>query len=667
VDADGDGRFDQLVITVGVEVEPGEAGQPYRIEGWLVDGNNTLIAWAASDPQVLAEGVQSLALAFDGRVINERGVDGPFTLVALKALAGDAYDVLDEVNVAYTTSAYDHDQFEQAVIVPAAISFFSDNMEHGDGNWIAQSPWELNINAWHSYSHAWGADASRSQSGSLTTVPLDVSDYANPALRFNTCYAMESVDDVGYLEVSTDGVDWTRVTSFTDETTHWTPQLLQLGDVGETPNFQFRFSANSDKGLLWYVDDVSLIGWPAVTSVSFTYSPRPVLTGQDITFEGSYSSIASSTPVTYTWDFGDGSPPLVTDTSTVKHRFARSDDYDVQLSVATSFDETSASKTVTVYQPVTGTSFSFGTANPANDRQAIFTATYAPASATQPVTYTWDFGDGSDPVVTTDADVTHEFPADDSYTVALSAYNGSGSPATYQAIVTTPLDDDGDSIPNSVDGINDADGDGTPNYLDPDSDGDGIRDSAEAGDADLNTPPVDTDDDGTPDYLDLDADGDTIRDTVEAGDGDLNTPPVDTDDDGTPDFQDLDADGDDIPDRTEAGDGNPNTPPVDTDDDGTPDFVDSDSDNDRIADAGEWSAGSDDPLVGCTADDPVCTDNDADDDGIPNHLDTDSDGDGGLDFYEGPFDFDGDGIPAYLDVDITLGPENMTFLPLIFR
>jgi PKD repeat protein len=665
VDTDGDGRFDQLVITVGVDVEPAEAGQPYRIEGWLVDGNNALISWAVSDSKVLTTGVQSLALAFDGRVINEHGVDGPFTLVALKALAGDAYDVLDAVNVAHTTSAYNHDQFEGAVVAPA-VDLFHDNMESGGAQWVAASPWELNTNAWHGYSHAWEADASGTLNGALSTIPLDVSDYANPALRFNTCYEMISADDAGYLEVSTNGVDWTRVTSYTNATTHWTPQLLQLGDVGETPNFQLRFNADSESGLLWYVDDVSLAGWPAVTAVSFTHSPQPVLVGQDVTFEGSYSSIAS-TPVTYTWDFGDGSPPMVTYTPAISHQFPAWDDYDVQLTIENPYDATTFSQIITAYQPVTATSFSFGATDPANDRQAVFTATYAPTSATQPVTYTWDFDDGSDPVVTASAVVTHEFPANANYNVALAAYNGYGSPATYQDVVRTPLDDDRDNIPNGVEGTDDADGDGTPNYLDLDADGDTIRDSAEAGDTDLNTPPVDTDDDETPDYLDLDADGDTIRDSAEAGDADLNTPPVDTDDDGTPDFQDLDADGDDIPDRTEAGDSNPNTPPVDTDDDGTPDFVDSDADNDGITDAGEWSTGSGDPLAGCTADDPVCTDNDADDDGTPNYRDTDSDDDGGLDLYEGPYDFDGDGIPAYLDIDVTLGPEDLTLMPLMLR
>ena len=88
VDTDGDGRFDQLVITVNVEVEAGEGGQAYRIEGWLVDESNSLVAWAISDPQVLTEGVQSLSLVFDGRIINEHGVNGSFRLVALRALPG---------------------------------------------------------------------------------------------------------------------------------------------------------------------------------------------------------------------------------------------------------------------------------------------------------------------------------------------------------------------------------------------------------------------------------------------------------------------------------------------------------------------------------------------------------------------------------------------------
>jgi hypothetical protein len=99
VDTDGDGRFDQLVITVAVQVAPGEGDQPYRIEGWLVDTNNSLVSYAIGAPKVLTEGMQSLSLAFDGRVLNEHGVDGPYTLVALKALQGNSYNVLNQVDV----------------------------------------------------------------------------------------------------------------------------------------------------------------------------------------------------------------------------------------------------------------------------------------------------------------------------------------------------------------------------------------------------------------------------------------------------------------------------------------------------------------------------------------------------------------------------------------
>ena len=143
----------------------------------------------------------------------------------------------------------------------------------------------------------------------------------------------------------------------------------------------------------------------------------------------------------------------------------------------------------------------------------------------------------------------------------------------------------------------------------------------------------DADGDGTPDLLDHDSDEDGIPDTTE-GTGDA-------DGDGTPNFLDLDADGDTIPDRVEGA--------GDADGDGTPNFLDLDADGDGLLDSEEWSTGPDDPLVGCTADDPVCTDNDADGDGIPNYLDLDSDGDTIPDSEEGTGDTDGDGIPDWLD------------------
>ncbi|WP_428265473.1 hypothetical protein [Haliangium sp.] len=84
-------------------------------------------------------------------------------------------------------------------------------------------------------------------------------------------------------------------------------------------------------------------------------------------------------------------------------------------------------------------------------------------------------------------------------------------------------DDDGDCIPNGVEGClisppPDRDGDAHPDYDDDDADDDGIGDRIEVGlacDA-----PRDTDGDTRPDYLDVDSDNDGVPDRYEDRDGD---------------------------------------------------------------------------------------------------------------------------------------------------
>lgn len=106
------------------------------------------------------------------------------------------------------------------------------------------------------------------------------------------------------------------------------------------------------------------------------------------------------------------------------------------------------------------------------------------------------------------------------------------------------MDEDGDGIPNGVEGTEDPDGDGLPNYKDADSDGDGILDAVEKGFGAL---PADSDKDGLPDYLDLDSDNDGLDDAVEAvgadgvpGTGDETNPTKkDSDGDGFPDVVEV--------------------------------------------------------------------------------------------------------------------------------
>jgi len=585
-------------------VEAGEGGQEYRVEGWLVDANGSFISWAVGEPRELGAGIQSLTLDFDGRIINEHRVDGPYTLVALKALPGSTYTVLDEVDVAYTTSAYDYDAFEEPAALPAT-GLFDDDIEawtvEGDsfetgnlgaawtthsstgdgrirvtgnygtalgtyallmddtsaggytlneaiwtvdlsgvseaslsfshaewndeqhsfggdfvgsynadgvaisddgthwrpiqnapdqedgvwkrytfdlaaeaaaagmalgpnfrikfqqydnypletgpdgrgwdeiivvaegatgGQWTSSPPWSISENEHRSYSHAWEAATSGSHDGLLTAVAVDASEYASTTLGFATCYQIPSGSNAGYVEISPDGIDWTKVLTLTGSTTHWATEMVNLSNFGGLSELQFRFNADSQTGLLWYVDDVHLAGWPGATA-SFTYSPQPALVGTDTTFVASTSIVTP--PITYTWDFGDGPPIQMIDTPTVTHRFQSDGDYNVQLTVTNAYEDADYAEIVNVGEPVAETSFDYNPATPEAGTTVNFTITYTPTSATAPVTHTWDFGDG-DTVVTTTQTIAHSYTAGGDYTVNLTTTNYYGT-ATHTQLI----------------------------------------------------------------------------------------------------------------------------------------------------------------------------------------------------------------------------------------
>jgi hypothetical protein len=264
VDLDSNGLYDQLVIDVQVEVS--QADQ-YRVEGWLESSEGSLIAYAISDPTALDIGLQTLSLAFDGRSINDKGLDGPYTLMALKILRGDVYEVLDEIDVAYMTSDYGHDEFEEAMIASAAISVFEDDMESGSSQWTA-GPWSLTTDTYRSPSHSWtdspDGDYGNNADVSLTTVSIDVPELTEPVVRFQGCYALEA-DDYGYVEISVNNGAWTKLLTYTDGTKLWYSEGAKLDstDVITSVGARFRLSSD-DSGTAdgWYIDDVLIAGDP---------------------------------------------------------------------------------------------------------------------------------------------------------------------------------------------------------------------------------------------------------------------------------------------------------------------------------------------------------------------------------------------------------------------
>jgi hypothetical protein len=224
------------------------------------------------------------------------------------------------------------------------------------------------------------------------------------------------------------------------------------------------------------------------------------------------------------------------------------------------------------------------------------------------------------------------------------------------------VDSDGDGIPDYLD--IDADNDGIVDYIEwqgttaspiapagSDADSDGIDDNFESIGS-----PVDTDGDGIPDFKDPDSDDDGDLDILEAydtdNDGVINTSPsgVDTDGDGlddsydnqsgfnattnitnngqtTSDFPNLDENA--TPERDFREDG-------DIDDDGIQDYADIDDDNDGILDVDE-GRGSNDPT------------GDEDGDGIPNWADNNDNGNGGDGTSSSYTDSNGDGIADIIE------------------
>ncbi|MEO0324240.1 MAG: hypothetical protein AAF447_14865, partial [Myxococcota bacterium] len=159
------------------------------------------------------------------------------------------------------------------------------------------------------------------------------------------------------------------------------------------------------------------------------------------------------------------------------------------------------------------------------------------------------------------------------------------------------LDSNGDGTPDALEGMEDLDGDGIPDRNDPDIDGDGIDNGDELGEA---GEAVDTDGDGVPDLRDLDSDGDTILDADERlldpdGDGEPAFRDLDSDNDGIDDAVEA-GDGDvETPPVTCTREVDPTDPtnPGALRSDGFPDFVDIDQDNDGASDAEEVEFGTD--------------------------------------------------------------------------
>lgn len=151
-------------------------------------------------------------------------------------------------------------------------------------------------------------------------------------------------------------------------------------------------------------------------------SPASILVGDTVLFTD--TSTTDGPPiVAWSWDFGDGG---VSSVQHPTHTYNALGTFTVTLVVtdALGYSDTEVKPNLVTVSPrcimLTGVTFTYTPPLPLVQAPVIFTATHTPADATQPITYTWDFGDGG---TGSGAVVQHTYTVTGTHTVSVTAAN----------------------------------------------------------------------------------------------------------------------------------------------------------------------------------------------------------------------------------------------------
>jgi PKD repeat protein len=172
---------------------------------------------------------------------------------------------------------------------------------------------------------------------------------------------------------------------------------------------------------------------PDSLNASFTSAPNAPIDNQDVFFDASLSSgdIAS-----FSWDFGDGRHGSG---MTTEHKFDAAGTYHVTLTITDPFGRT-ASTTLTIVVAAAANptaSFVFSPTAPRINQTIAFNASASRAGLGQSIaSYTWDFGDGTPRVTTTQPTINRVYGVAATYNVTLLVTDTAGKFAVLTVSVT---------------------------------------------------------------------------------------------------------------------------------------------------------------------------------------------------------------------------------------
>ena len=219
--------------------------------------------------------------------------------------------------------------------------------------------------------------------------------------------------------------------------------VQHLSHGGDFP-WQGNVGAVALSGQVWSDADAAAFhawtlgqGQPPPPTGSLTADAGPDQTaneGQAVSFTGRATAGSSASPLTYTWDFGDGTQAAGTLTPT--HTYRDNGAYTVTLTVT---DATGASARDTAVVQVSNVAPSVNAGGPYQAVVGSAVAFRANVTDASPVdqaagfTYLWDFGDGS---TSTAASPSHAYAAAGTYTISVTVTDKDGGRTTAQTSAT---------------------------------------------------------------------------------------------------------------------------------------------------------------------------------------------------------------------------------------
>jgi PKD repeat protein len=176
-------------------------------------------------------------------------------------------------------------------------------------------------------------------------------------------------------------------------------------------------ASNEDTRRYWH-NERSSANPPPLTA-DFTGSP---ISGE-APLTVAFTDASSGSPVSWSWDFGDGSTS--TDQNPV-HSYASPGTYDVRLTVSDGTNTSTRTRSDYVTVGETSPISADFTASPLSGA-APLQVTFDDASSGSPTTWSWSFGDGT---TSTEQNPVHTYSAAGTYSVTLTVKNSAGDTST---------------------------------------------------------------------------------------------------------------------------------------------------------------------------------------------------------------------------------------------